>query len=215
MGAERPAREVLARFESSVAKAVSGRERACVAFSGGLGSLILAAVARKRLDLRCVVVGPPKSADVEAAILAQTFLDYPVEVLQPEPEAVLARARALRREDPSLPMPDLLSLLPLALVQDRCAPEPVLHGFGFSPRSRALDRRLKAAGFPPPGLQRGGAASPDRRMAVAVADALGIPDAFSRVGRRTPAEGSGIGPALRALGHERHTSVARLVGTLV
>lgn len=212
MGPRGPAERILARFEANLGGRWNADGPALLAFSGGLASLILAAAARKRGDIRCVSVGLPGSSDVEAALVARDFLDYQVEVLRPTPAEVLGVARALATANPRLPPPDVLSLVPMALVQSRHPGVPVVTGFGLSPLSPPLRRHLAAAAPPPPGLRRQTDPSPPRRTVLQVAEALGIPAPFARAARRTPAEGSGVGPAVRALGHARHQSVLRLLG---
>ena len=147
MGAPAAAVRVLARLEAYMARAFEGRDRVVLAFSGGLGSLLLAAVARKRGAVECVVVGTRGAADVGAALVARDFLDYPVEVLQPSPRKVLSTARAIRAADPALSPPDVLSLVPLALVRERCGDEIVLSGFSLAPASPPLRRHLAVAGL--------------------------------------------------------------------
>lgn len=215
MGTERPVRQLLARLDSDLSRALAGRDHVVLAFSGGLGSLILAASARKHGDVHCVVVGMPRAADVDAALLAKDFLDYPVEVVSPDPEGILRVARSIHAAAPRLAPADVLSLVPLALVRERHADEPVLSGFGLVPRSAALHRHLVAANQRPPALRAGSASSPSRAVALRVAGELGLPAAFSHAARRTAAEGSGIGPVLRALGHARHASAARLLDAVV
>ncbi len=211
MGAEPRIARTLSRLESDVQHAFEVRDRVVLAYSGGLASLILAAIARKHGDVRCVVVGTRGAADVEAALVAKSYLDHPVQVLRPSPPAILRTARALCAANPGLSLADGLALVPLALVAERWPEEALLSGFGLSPRTPAMERYLLDAGLPPPGRRaiRGGARG--RREVVALADALGLPASFSRAARRSPAEGSGVGPALRALGHARHMSVERLV----
>lgn len=211
MGTEGPARRILARIDADVSRASSRRGRVVLAFSGGLASLVLAAVARKHGDMRCVVVGTRHASDVEAALVARFHLDYPVDVMRPGRARILDAARTVHAAHPRLAPADVLSIVPLVLVEERYPEARVLSGFGLSPRSAALQRYLAAALPRPPGLTRSAARPPPRRLVLRIAEDLGLPDPFALAARRTPAEGSGIGPALRALGHARHSSVARLL----
>ena len=215
MGSDGPSKRFLAWLDSDLARTYAASDEVVLAFSGGLGSQILAALARKRGDVRCVVVGTQGSSDVEAALVASKFLDYPVEVVRPSPRKILSVARGIGVSDPGLPLPEILSLVPLALVEDRHPGGVLLSGFALSPRSRALQRHLVADRVRVPGLRRTGPLAPSRRLALHIAGSLGIPDAFAFASRRTPAEGSGVGPALRALGHARHASVGRLVDVVI
>ena len=181
-----------------------------LAFSGGLASLIVAALARKRGELRGVVVGTRNAADAIAAFVARDFLDYRVEALPPAVQEVLRTVRAIRSSDPRLTVPEALSLVPLALVEAGAPDRLVLSGFGLSPAPAAVRRHLLGTAALSPGLSRRTQAPP-RSLVLRAARELAIPDGFAMASRRIPAEGSGVGPALREAGHARHTSVARLL----
>ncbi len=201
---------VLRSLDAAVGRAVADRDEPVMAFSGGLGSLIVASLARKRGDIRCVVVGLPGSSDVEAAKVAQFFLDYPVEVLRPTRLQAFRRARALAATHPQLPVAEVLALVPLALVEERHHPSPVLSGFGLTLRTPALRGVLRARHRECPGLGYRG--SPSTRAAlVRMAMALGLPESFALAAPHTPVEGSGIGPALRSMAHEQRVSLSRLL----
>lgn len=211
MGAERAANVLLRRLEADVARAAADRPRLVLAFSGGLASLLLAACARKRCDLLCEVVGFPGSADAEAAVVAQSFLDYPVRVLRPRPTEALHVARALLSSDARLSVAEAVSLVPFALVEARHRGSRVLSGFGMTGDSAAIRRVLLARSTLHPGLRPRGNSVPSRAALLGAADLLGIPEPFSRGARRSPSEGSGVGPALRALSHAERTTVSRLL----
>ena len=215
MGAPPAVDRFLSRVEADLAATGSDVEGVVVAFSGGLASLVLAALVRKRTEMRCVVVATGRSADAEAARVAQTFLDYPVDVLVATPEEALRAACDIAAREPRLSVADVLSLVPLAFVASRYPGERVLSGFAFTPRSAALHRQLARAEDRPPGMRLRDPRPPSRTVVLAMARELAIPDAFARSSRRSPSEGSGIGPALRALGHSRHTSVTRLVRPVI
>ena len=215
MDAERRLRPLLRRLDADLARAFAESEPVVLAFSGGLASLVLAALARKRGRVECVVVGTRGAADVEAALVAKSFLDYPVEVVRPSHRQILEAARAIRAVDARLDPAEVVSLVPLSLVLERHPEEPVVCGFGLSPRSSAVQRYLDAVRVYVPAVRRSSVRSPPRRTVAELAWALAIPDGFVLAARRTPAEGSGAGPALRAMGHARHASVARLLEGLV
>lgn len=146
-----------------------------------------------------------------AALVARDFLDYRLDVLTPRPQAVLRTARAIRASDPGLDVADVLSLVPLALVEERHPGALVLSGFGLSPVSPRLRRHLATVRARSPGLRGREIRQSSRSVIRKMAGDLAIPDGFVGTPRRTPAEGSGVGPALRAEAHERHVSLGRLI----
>jgi hypothetical protein len=213
MGAETPAERLLRGLDADVARAVRGRDGVVLAFSGGLASLVLAALIRKRCDLRCEVIGLSRSADVEAAAVAEKFLDYPVRVVRPTAAQVLRAARSLASGVPAFPGSEALSLVPVVLVESRHPNGPVLSGFGLTWESPRVRSFLASRSVLFPGLRPRGAAPPPRARLLGVADLLGIPESFSRAARRRPSEGSAIGPALRAAAHAEHASLDRFLRT--
>ena len=211
MAADTPARRLLRRLDVDTARAVRARDPAVVAFSGGLASLVLVALIRKRCEMACEVVGLPGSSDVEAARVAEKFLDYRVRVVHPTPTQVLRTARGLVARGNGFSASEALSLVPLALVEARHPRQRVVSGFGLtweSPRVRSCLRR-ETARFP--GLRAGGSLPPSRASLLGVADLLGLPESFSRAARRSPAEGSGVGPVVRAAAHADHMSLHRFL----
>lgn len=211
MRREGAAARAVDRLDAAVAKAVAGVDEPILAFSGGLASLMVAALVRKRGDLRCVVVGLPGASDVEAAQVAHLFLDYPVSILRPTPTQALRAARSIAASDARLALSDVLALVPLALVEGRYSRRPVLSGFGLAARGAALRRALWPQRHRCPGL-RSRAPAPTRAPLVRMAVDLGLPESFTLAAPRTPVEGSGIGPALRTLAHREGVSLPRLLG---
>lgn len=212
MARDGPASRALSRLDAAVARAVAGREEATFAFSGGLGSLVVAALVRKRCDLECVVVGTRGSADVEAAVVARDFLDHRLSVLRPTPSQALGTARSIAAAQPRLSLGEVLALVPLRLVEERYRPLPVFSGFGLTANGTALRRALASRSRWCPGL-RLGIEGDTRAPLVRMAFAAGLPESFVRAAPRTPAEGSGIGPALRGLAHARHVSLTRFLAS--
>ncbi len=207
------ASRAVVRLDSHVARVVGGRNAVVLAFSGGLASLVLAALVRKRCDLECVVVGMPRSADAEAAAVAQKFLDYPVRVVEPTGPAVLRAARSLRRSAPALSVAEVLSLLPSALVREDRSKNPVLTGMGLKARGAPLRSFLEGWSAQSPGL--GMRLDRSSRVALrALADEVGLPESFTQAAPRRPLEGSGIGPVLREMARAQGGSLARLVSRL-
>lgn len=210
MGSGTPAQALLRRLDRELARTVPPRGPVVIAYSGGLASLLLAALIRKRAEIHCEVLGLPGSADAQAAVVAETYLDYPVHVVRATPAQVLRSAQRLVAQD-AMPPESAVSLVPLALIEARHPRTRVVSGFGLtwdSPPVRAFldsDRSLS------PGLRARGVAPPPRSQLLAIADLLGLPEAFSRAARRRPAEGSAVGPLLRAAAHAQHTSLDRLL----
>ena len=199
-------------MDAAVGRSVAGNEEATLAFSGGLGSLLVAALARKRCDLECVVVGTRGSADVEAAAVARDFLDHRLSVIRPTSSQALRTARTIAASQPRLSLADVLALVPLRLVEERYRPLHVLSGFGLTADGPALRRALASQGRWCPGL-RLGIERATRAPLVRMAFAAGLPESFVRAAPRAPAEGSGIGPVLRGLAHARHVSLARFLSS--
>ncbi|HYM39665.1 MAG TPA: hypothetical protein VEY12_05920 [Thermoplasmata archaeon] len=193
-----------------MARVAAGRDEIVLAFSGGLGSLLIAALARKRCDLLCVVVGMRGSADVEAARVAQMFLDYRLAILRPSPSQALRAARRIAASGYPIPLAECLALVPLALVEARQPESLVLSGAGLTARTSSLRRALGEREALSPGLRLrlGGLG---RRPLLRMAEAAGLPESFALAAPRSPLEGSGIGPVLRAMARRRGMSVPRLV----
>jgi len=211
MAAESPAGRLLRRLDADVTRSLDGRQRVVLAFSGGLGSLILAALVRKRCDLVCEVVGLPGSADAQAASVAETFLDYPIHTLRPTPANALRTVRAILAQNVAMSTSEALSLAPLLLVEAHHPRDRILSGFGLTWGSARVRSFLASRSAVVPGLRIRATAPPPRARLLNVADLLGLPDTFSRAARRSPAEGSGVGPAIRALAHAESVSLARFL----
>lgn len=201
---------LLARLDRDLARSFAGERRVVVAFSAGLASLVLAALARKHGDLRCIVVGTRRAADLGAALVARDFLDYRLEIVTPSPADALRTATRLRAAAPRLALAEVLDLVPLALVEGRCPDATVVSGFGLTRASPAFRRHLATRPAMSPGVRQEGS-GPSRTLVLRLGRELALPDGFIGMGHRRPAEGSGIGPTLRALAHAHHRSVGALV----
>lgn len=215
MDREPSLRPILRRLDADLTAAFEGRQGVVLAFSGGLASLVLAALARKRGPVTCVVVGTAGAADVQAALVAKSFLDYRVKILLPSRSSIQRAILTVRTADPRLRVDDVLPLVPVALVRERYPQDLVLSGFGLVQRSSAVARHLYLSRMEAPGMRGPPAVALPRSSLLRLASALAIPDAFARAPRRTPLEGSGIGPVLRAMAHAHHSSVGRLIRELI
>lgn len=210
MRSAREEERLLARLDAQVRSVLEPRHPTVVAFSAGLASLLLAAVARKHGDLRCVVVGTRRAADVGAAMVARDFLDYRLDVVTPTPASILETATKLRAEAPTLTLAEVLDLVPLAFVEAHRPEATVLSGFGLGPASTSLRRHTAGRPSRSPTLRQA-EGGPSRHLVVRLAREMGLPDAFIQMSHRRAAEGSGVGPTLRTLGHAHHRSVDALV----
>jgi len=202
--------QLVSRLESVVMHAIRGHEEVTLAFSGGLASSVLAAVARKRCTLRCLVVGIDEAPDLQAARLAQEFLDIRLGTLQPSTLEILRWARSIARAAPVLRPSEVASLVPLTAILARPQARPVLAGFGPAPLSLPMQQYLRKVGAVLPFWDRGlGAIA--RPTLIAAARVLGLPEAFVRSRRRPPGKGSGVWPILCSLAKHRNTTAAVLI----
>ena len=211
MRAGLPASRLLRRLEEASGRACRGGTLPVLAFSGGLSSTLLAALLRKRGELRCIVAGLDGAADLEAARLTETYLDYRVERIRLTPRTSLSIARDLGRRAARLSPGAVLDLVPIAAVLERTKAPRVIVGAGHEGTRVALEaiqepRRLR---FPIPVAS--GDRTPSRRDLQACADLLGIPETFSRARRRPPARGSGVREGLETVAADEGVPLARLV----
>jgi len=206
------ARVLVDWLESEVVRVLGDGDRLELAYSGGLGSTLLAAIARKRCDLTCYTVGLRGSADLRAAEAAALFLDYRVEQIRITPSNAVALARGLAATVPMATAPEILSLLPAWTVAARTDRRPLLAGFGTAPTSSRVRDLLPNLRISSPLLRlEEGETSAVRRRLSACADVLGIPAAFGKPRRRPPGSGSGIGPAIRQIAASRHTTIRAIL----
>ena len=157
-----PPRRVVAfvrELETAVDVAVVGPQRPVLAFSGGLTSLVMAMVARKRSDLRCLVAGVEGSADIAAAKRAKDSFEYRVEVVPLDAARVRTIAAGLAADFPGLTGPQRRELVPLRAVLLRAPETRVLAGLRGTRHSVELGQAAERAGarLPPatcPGRRR-------------------------------------------------------------
>ncbi len=200
----------LARLERLVDAAVAARRPTVMAFSGGLGSLVLGSVARKRTDLTCLVVTVGSAPDGDASERAHKFLDFRVRPLRVTANEALRFARERAGENPGLSPAANLASLPLALVLDAEPRATVLGG----PRSDRVLEALRPSAAARARLPIADLAGPRpvrRSDLAALGRLLGIPDAFLRMPARSPAVGSGVRAALDRLAGIRGTAPERLL----
>lgn len=212
MASSLSARVLVDWLESEVARALGDEDRLELAYSGGLGSTLLAAIARKRCDLTCYTVGLRGSPDLRAAELAAVFLDYRVEKIQLTPSSAVALAREIAAALPAARAPDILSLLPAWAVAMRTNRRPLLAGFGTAPTSSRIREVLPNLRITSPLLRLDeGETSLVRGRLSACAEVLGIPAAFAKPRRRPPSSGSGISRALREIAAARSATIREIL----
>ncbi len=202
---------LLTRLERDVSRAVAGHDRVVLAFSGGLGSLVVGSVARKRTDVQCVVVGVRDGPDRVAATLAVMYLDLRVQVLPITARRALPVARRMADAHSDLSVAETLAFVPLRMVMDSQPAAEVLAGFTPDRLGPAARRSIKTALLRLPLLDVAGPTPLERADLLGIGHLLGIPEAFLRVRARSPAVGSGLEPALRALAREERTTIAELI----
>jgi PP-loop superfamily ATP-utilizing enzyme len=179
------------RLEERVADQVAGR-RVVLAYSGGLASTVVAAVARKRCDLECVVAGAVDSDDVRAANEAKRYLDYRITT------AVIDAAetkRILRRAKEALPRLSLraiLPLLPVFAVATRSEGDVCLTGLGLPRSDPPVLDALRRLHIRSPIADAFAGTRGSRDLVRAAATSLGLPVRWARVRHRGPLAGAGI-----------------------
>jgi len=192
MASSRDVDAFVRRLEHRVAKEVTGRPRAALAYSGGLASTLIAMIARKRCVLVCVVAGLEGSPDVQAVRAAKLHLDYRVEY------DILSRADAIRiraqiaTAHPKLTPSQIDNLVPLHAALETANGGPMLSGFRpsrFGAGMVAALRRVDVT-FPIHAVARGATLS--RSMLRDAALLLGLPATWAHVAHRSPAEGAGL-----------------------
>lgn len=185
------AKTVVRRLERSISNAIGRHDRVVLAYSGGLKSTLVAMIARKRCDLRCVVAGAEGSADVEAGKSAKQHLDYRMETILLDSAEVRRIDRQLAADLPGLTAADRNALIPLHAVIEITSGSPLLSGFARPIRASivaALDDAQ--VGIPLHSAQQGGPISRTEFRAAALD--LALPASWAHVRHRAPPSGAGI-----------------------
>ena len=201
---------LLRDLEARLAGIAADGEPVRLAFSGGIASLLLAALIRKRADVDCIVVGIRGAPDLRTAADERLYLDYGVTEVCLSPGRALALGRGLARRFPSWSVPEILDAVPLEAVRARLPDVSIVAGLRGPLASRRtaaafFDRGFSCPFLAPPAIRA------DRSRLVQAARALALPQAFVRTPPRRPAIGSGVAAALRAVGREKNLTMARLL----
>jgi hypothetical protein len=211
MGSVGRSERLLFRVEAEISEALASGDRCVLSFSGGVGSLLVGAIARKHTDLTCIVLSVDHAKDREAAALAQKFLDYRVRFMDLTAREALQAAREIVVGHPDLSVAEVMALVPLKAAFDSDPEALFLAGFWSDLPSSLVRRSIKTPRVRLP-LSRATGQRPVRRVdLVAMGRLLDIPEAFLQVPSRSPAVGSGLGAALRALAREKQTTVTHLI----
>lgn len=204
MTAARVDRAYLRRIEAAIADAVRGVEPVRIAYSGGLASTLVAAIARKRAESRCIVAGTAESPDVRASEVAKDYMDYRVEIVRLDRRTVPRLLRDIQVAYPGLTTAERHSLVPLWAAIGH-SDGPILSGFGPTRLRPLMWRVLRDSGAQLPLRVAARADFVPRARLRSVARNLGLPSAFADVRRRPPSRGAGIAEFL-------HENAIRRVG---
>ncbi len=183
---------VVRRVEDAIEAAVHGYDCVTLAYSGGLASTLIAMVARKRCDLRCIVAGVEGSPDVEAAKVAKNYLDYRIEFVPLDAKMTRKTYEELVANRAQLSETEREDLIPLFATLARTDDPPVLAGFGTARLSPAMRATIEGAQVQLPlrGFARGRAVP--RATLRDAALALGLPSSWARVRHHAPCPGAGV-----------------------
>lgn len=199
-------------LETEVSRAIGGQEHISLAYSGGLGSTLVAAIARKHCDVTCFVVAVGDAEDLRAAKLAADYLDYRIEKIRPSRSGTLALIRRIAAMEPEAKLEDLFTMAPTFAVRERAEEGLLLTGFGLEEMSKPMRNLLAPLRTTNPLLPLHVGGGPvDRKRFIECAEILGLPRKFGRPRHRPPGSGSGVERSMRALAASRDTSVRRLV----
>jgi len=180
------------RLEERIAGDVAGQDRVALAYSGGLSSMTIAMIARKRCNLACLVAGREGAPDVEAARVAKTYFDLRVEHVlldRAGTQAIRERLSHLRsRVSPQ----NLDSLIPLQAVLERTRGQPLLSGFGGSRTAAGIAGILRALKVRAPLVESARGRALPRSILREAAVSLGLPNDWARIPHRNPVAGAQI-----------------------
>lgn len=192
MAGPRPVVAFLATLEAEIQSTVQGHDRVTLAFSGGLGSMLVAMVARKRCDLVCVVAGVEGAPDVQFAKMAKAHFDYRIEVALLDANETSRMNAELRQDHPALSADERHGLLPIRAVLGRTRDRPILAGFASPPSSRPFAAAIHRDEVHVPLHAAHGTRALRRGTLQEAAMALGLPETWARVRHRAPIVGAGI-----------------------
>ena len=180
------------RLEDRIAREVDGQDRVALAYSGGLSSMTIAMIARKRCNLACFVAGREGAPDVEAARVAKTYFDLRVEHVLLDrvgTQAIRERLSHLRsRVSPQ----NLDSLIPLQAVLERTRGQRLLSGFGGSRTAAGIAGILRALKVRAPLVESARGRALPRSILREAAVSLGLPNDWARIPHRNPVAGAQI-----------------------
>lgn len=179
------------RLEERIEDLVSGCDRVALAFSGGLASMLVAMVARKRCDLDCLVAGSGESADIRAARAAKQHMDYRIELVLLD-AAETRRIRERLAFSPGLSLRAIRSLIPLFAVVEHAEGRAWFAGFGSARIGSGIIAEVQRLGVQAPLLGLSARGTVPRAMLRAAALSLGLPEEWARVPHRSPEDGAGI-----------------------
>ena len=191
MTGRRPVAAFLAALEAEIESTVERHSRVILAFSGGLGSMLVGMVARKRCDLLCVVAGAEGAPDVLAARRAKAHFDYRIEVIALDRQEARRLDAELRQDHPAWSAKERRRLLPIRAVLGRTRDRPILAGFASLPSNPAFVAAIQRDQVQVPIHALRGRSAPRGTLQEA-AMALGLPETWARVRHRTPIAGAGI-----------------------
>jgi hypothetical protein len=196
VAAEGEAGRFIDRLETAIGEHVGAGRSVRLAFSGGLGSLLVAAVARKRCNLSCLIAATESAPDLERASVLRSYLDYHLEVVRLSADQSLAFARTIARDHPRWTAREILDAVPILAIAPNGG-RGLLAGHGSRRVGVRARRWLAREGVVLPILASMPQSSATRPRLIAAGRVLGIPYDFLRVASRSPEVGSGIGLVMR------------------
>ncbi|MFQ5838672.1 MAG: asparagine synthase-related protein [Thermoplasmata archaeon] len=122
--------DILEVLKEAVRAACMGEERVALAFSGGLDSSVIAALASDFVSVVPYTVGYPSSQDLVNARTASGALGLPMQPIHLDDLLLIREARALLKRFPDLSPVTLSFELPLWILLQRCQEGLVLAGQG-------------------------------------------------------------------------------------
>jgi len=198
MAAARRVPSFLRSLEDRIATIVSGKNRAALAYSGGLACTLLAMIARKHCELDCLVAGVEGSADFRAAKIAKDYLDYRIEYIRLDAGEIRRIRARVAASDPEMSEEAILGLIPLQAAMEQRSGRTLLTGFGSPHIDGRIATALRTWGIPAPLVDLAPGRRLPRSLLRSAAISLGLPEEWAVVTHRSPSSGSGIEDLLRA-----------------